>query len=92
MDSQSLCWVPKLGSLMGGSEPSEQFKNFFGIIILQSVGHPPGRYRHPPGYPPGLILSWLHLSYHLTGTFSLSLDMRYLSLIGSIILLLMAVQ
>ena len=43
-DSQSLCQIPRLGSLMWGSEPSQQWENFFGIIILQFVGHPPCRY------------------------------------------------
>ena len=41
-ESQSLCRVPRLGSLMWGSEPSQQCENFFGIMDLQSVGHPPG--------------------------------------------------
>ena len=43
-DSQLLCWVPRLGSLMWGSEPSQEWENFFGIIVLQFVGHSPGRY------------------------------------------------
>ena len=43
-DSQSLCRVPRLGSLMWGSEPSQQCENLFGIIVLQSVGHPPNGY------------------------------------------------
>ena len=43
-DSQSLCQIPRLGSLMWGSEPSQQWENFFGIIVLQFVGHPPSRY------------------------------------------------
>ena len=42
--SQSLCQIPRLGSLTWGSEPSQQWENFFGIIFLQFVGHPPGRY------------------------------------------------
>ena len=29
---------------MWNSEPSQQCKNFFGIIVLQSVGHPPRGY------------------------------------------------
>ena len=36
--------MPRLVSLMWDSEPSQQGKNFFGIIVLQSVGHPPGGY------------------------------------------------
>ena len=40
-DSQSLCWIPRLGSLMWCSKPSQQWENFFVIIVLQFVGHPP---------------------------------------------------
>ena len=42
--SQSLCWIPRLGSLTWGSEISQQWENFFGITFLQPVGHLPGRY------------------------------------------------
>ena len=38
-DSQSLCWVPRLGSVTWGSESSQQWENFFGTIVLQFVGH-----------------------------------------------------
>ena len=41
-DSQSLYWIPRPGSLTRGSKSSQQWENFFGIIVLQSVGHPPG--------------------------------------------------
>ena len=44
-DSQSLCWILSLGSLMGGSEPPHQWENLFGIIFLQFVGHPLRKYR-----------------------------------------------
>ena len=43
-DSQSLCGMPRLGSLMYCSEPSQHWENFSGIIVFQFVGHPPGRY------------------------------------------------
>ena len=43
-DSQSLCQIPRLGSLTWGSEPLQQRENFFGIIVFQSVGHPLGGY------------------------------------------------
>ena len=43
-DSQSLCWIPRLGSLMWCSEPSQQWENFFVIIVLPFVGHPPSRF------------------------------------------------
>ena len=38
-DSQSLCQIPRLGSLSWCLELS-QWENFFGVIILQPVGHP----------------------------------------------------
>ena len=44
-DSQSLCRIPRLGSLAWGSEPSQQLENFFGIAILQFVVCPLGGYR-----------------------------------------------
>ena len=40
-DSQSLCGIPRLGSLLWGLEFSQQCKNFFGIIVLQFVDRPP---------------------------------------------------
>ena len=43
-NSQSLCRIPRLRSLMWGWEPSQQWENFFGIIILQFVDHPLGGY------------------------------------------------
>ena len=43
-DSQTLCQIPRLGSLMWGSQLSKQWENFFGIIVLQFVSHLPGRY------------------------------------------------
>ena len=43
-DSQSLCQIPRLWSLMSGLEPSQQWENFFGIIALQFVGHLPSAY------------------------------------------------
>ena len=39
-DSQSLCWIPRLESLLWCLELSQQCKNFCGIIVLQIVGHP----------------------------------------------------
>ena len=35
--SQSLCWIPRLGNLLCTLELSEQWENFFGIIVLQIV-------------------------------------------------------
>ena len=44
-DYQSLCRVPRLGSLMWGSKPLQRCENFFGVFVLQSVSHPPRGYR-----------------------------------------------
>ena len=33
-DPQSLCQIPRLGNLMWGSEPSQQWENFYDIIVL----------------------------------------------------------
>ena len=37
--SQSLCQIPRLGNLLWVLELSSQCENFFGIIILQFLGH-----------------------------------------------------
>ena len=60
-DSKSLCQISRLGSLKWGSETSQQCENFFGIIVLQSVGHPPGGYGiwFDCVYTPTTILLWL---------------------------------
>ena len=41
-DSQSLCWIPRLRSLLWGLEFSQQCENFFGVIALPFVDRPPG--------------------------------------------------
>ena len=43
-DSQSLCQIPRLGSLMWGLVPSQHCENFFGSIVPKFVVHPPSRY------------------------------------------------
>ena len=43
-DSQSICCIPRLGSLTWGSEPSQQWENFIGVLILRILDHLPGRY------------------------------------------------
>ena len=43
-NSSSHCWTPRLGSLMWWSEPSLQWVDFCGIIVLQFVSHPPSNY------------------------------------------------
>ena len=74
-DSQSLCQIPRLGSLTWGSEPSQQWENFFGVIFLQSVGHPPGRYGvwfyhdcAPPTITPWLLLCLWRGIFFLVGS------------------------
>ena len=37
--AQSLSWIPSLGNLLWALEPLQQCENFFGIIVLQIVGH-----------------------------------------------------
>ena len=61
-DSQSLCWVPSLRSLIWGSEPSQQWENFFGVIVLQLVGHSPngcGIWFYHDCAPPSVLLHLL---------------------------------
>ena len=43
-NSSSRCRTPRLGSLTWGSEPSLQWLDFCGIIVLQCVSHPPSSY------------------------------------------------
>ena len=40
----SCCWTPRLGNLMWGSEPSRQWVDFCGIIVLLFVNHPPSSF------------------------------------------------
>ena len=40
-DSQSICQIPWLRSLLWSLKLLQQCKNFFGIIVLQFVDHPP---------------------------------------------------
>ena len=59
--SQSLSWIPRLGSPTLGLEPSQQWENFLGIIVLQFLGHPAGGYRiwfYRDCAPPTVLL-WL---------------------------------
>ena len=81
--------VPLLGSKAG--KPDVGFRTFRTVQALlwyhcsPFCGSPTWRVWD-------LILSWLHPSDHLTMAFCLSLGVRYLSLVGSSILLPMAVQ
>ena len=66
---------------MYGSEPSQQWENFFGIIFIQFVACLSGF--------DFIIISPL---YHLIVASSLSFDVGYLFLVGSNVLLSMVVQ
>ena len=70
-DSQSLCQIASLGSLMWSSEPSQQWENFFGIIVLQFVGHLPIWYgiRFYPDFAPPTILLKLLLCLQTCGIY-----------------------
>ena len=68
-DSQAVCWVSRVGNLMWGSESLQQWENFFSIIVLLSVDHPPGGYRiwfYPDCTPPTVLL-WLFLCLWMWG-------------------------
>ena len=43
-NSSSCCLIPRLARLMWGSEPSLQWVDFCGIIVLWFVSHPPSSY------------------------------------------------
>ena len=84
-DFKSLCGILSQGSLTWGSKCSQDCENFLGIIILQSIGHPPGRYRiwfHCDCTPPTISLQLL-LCFWTWGIFFL---------VDSSILLSMVVQ
>ena len=58
---------------MWGSEPSQQSKNFHGIIVIQFVGRPPNRYRILICHDCApLVVSWSHCG------FSFSFDVGFL--------------
>ena len=84
VDPLSLCWITRLGSLMWGSEPSQQWENFFAIIVLQFLGCPPGRY----GFD--FIMTAPLIPSHCS-SFSLDMDIFFFSM-GSSVLLLMVIQ
>ena len=67
---QSLCQIPRLGSLMWGSEPSQQWEDFFGILCSSLwVTHTAGK---------GSDLVVIVPSYPLIAASSLSLEAGYL--------------
>ena len=63
-DSQSLCQIPRLGSLLWGPELSHQCENFFGIIVLQLVS------RLPSSAMVGLMATSFKMSLASTATLS----------------------
>ena len=62
--------LPRLGSLLWGSEPSQQWENALVLFSLICGS--------PTWWVWDLIWSWLHPSYHLIVAASSSFDMRYL--------------
>ena len=70
-NSSSCCRTPRLGSLTWGSEPSLQWVDFCGIIVLQFVSHPPSGYGiwfYCDCTPPTISL-WLLLCLWMWGIF-----------------------
>ena len=70
-DSSSCCWTPRLGRLTWVSEPSLQWVDFCGIMVLQFVSHPPSGYGiwfYHDCTPPNLSL-WLLLCLWMWGIF-----------------------
>ena len=70
-NSSSCCQTPRLGSLMGGSEPSLQWVDFHGISVLQFVSHSPSSYGiwfYCDCAPPTVSL-WLLLCLWMWGIF-----------------------
>ena len=71
-DSQCLCHVRRMRILTWCSETSQQWENFFfGIIVLQFVGHPLSAYGiwFLHDFAPPTILLWLLLCLWTCGIF-----------------------
>ena len=79
---QSLCQIPRLGSLTWGSEPSQQWENFFGMVFFSLW----------VTNPAGIGFDFVMIAPPLDAASSLSLEAGYLFLMGSSVLLLMVVQ
>ena len=82
-NSQSLCQVPRLGSLMWGSKLSQQWEKFSGIIVFQFTG------ADPVGMGFDFIVIVPLLPSHCDFLF---LEAGHLFLVVSSVLLLMVVQ
>ena len=82
---QSLCQIVRLRSLTWGSEPLQQYENFFGITVLSSLGHPSSKY----DIFDFIVIVLLPPSCY---GFFFVLDVEYLFLVGSSVLLLIVVQ
>ena len=70
-NSSSHCFTPRLRSLMWGSEPSLQWVDFCGIIVLQFVCHPSSGYGiwFYCDFAPPTISLWLLLFLWMWGVF-----------------------
>ena len=82
-NSSSCCWTPRFGSLTWGSEPSLQWVDFCGIIVLQFVSHPPRVYGiwFYCDCTPHTISLWLLLCFWMWGIFFLVSSSVFLSMI-----------
>ena len=70
-NSSSLCQTSRLGGLTCGSEPSVQWVDFCGIIVLQFVSHPPSSYGiwFYCDCPPPTMSLWLLICLWMWGIF-----------------------
>ena len=82
---------PQAGKPDVGSGPSQQWENFFGIIVLQSVGHPPRGYRIDFIVIVPLLL-YCYIYFFVFGHGFLFCLFICLFLVTSSVLLLMVVQ
>ena len=73
-NSSSRCWTPRLGGLTCGSEPSLQWVDFCGIIVLQFVSHRPSGYGiwYYCDCPPPTFSLWLLFCLWMWGIFLVS--------------------
>ena len=88
-NSSSHCQTPRLGSLTWGSEPSLQWVDFCGIIVLQFMSHPPSSYWiwfccdcAPPTVSLQLLLClWIWVSFLVSSSVFLSMIVQQLVVI-----------
>ena len=90
----SCCWTPRLGSLTWGSEPSLQWVNFCGIIVLQFVSHPSSSYGiwfYCDCAPPTVSL-WFLLCLWMWVSFLVSSSVFLLMIFQQLVVILVLLQ